>query len=411
VKKVSHPWAFRTRFRARGFGWKSQPAIAALKTAVDEIAREAKRDPMLGAEGAVLLLERISPAFEKIDSSSGAIGNAVWQAISVLVPLIAGAPAERAVREHWLDRLFRAHEADRIPYIETLGEYWGELCVTPELASAQAEALLGLTRRALSPTRRPGEFFHGTTMCLSALLRAGRYDELLALVEGDRLIWSYKRFGAMALAARGKTDEAIAYAEAARGLNGPLPDVMRVCEEALLSAGRVDEAYRRYGLFTHTASTYVGTLRAIAKKYPHLTPTEILRDLVRASAGAEGKWFAAAKDLGLYAEALDLAARSPCEPKTLTRAARDHATKQPEFALGSGLLALRWLASGHGYEIEASDVWAAYRVTLEVAEKLGRVEQTQQQIRALFAGSPGSFAGKVLERELEGSPSAPTRLH
>jgi hypothetical protein len=32
---------------------------------------------MLGAEGAVLLLEKVSPAIEQVDGSSGAIGLAV----------------------------------------------------------------------------------------------------------------------------------------------------------------------------------------------------------------------------------------------------------------------------------------------------------------------------------------------
>ncbi len=54
---------------------------------MSEIKKAARRDPMLGAEGAVLMLERISPALENVDSSSGAIGTAVNNAIADARPL------------------------------------------------------------------------------------------------------------------------------------------------------------------------------------------------------------------------------------------------------------------------------------------------------------------------------------
>jgi hypothetical protein len=97
----SHTWEFRARFRRHAFGWRSQPAIQRLKQAVSEIKKAARRDPVLGAEGAVLLLERLSPALEQVDSSSGAIGTAVNHAITELVPVIAGAPADARTRERW----------------------------------------------------------------------------------------------------------------------------------------------------------------------------------------------------------------------------------------------------------------------------------------------------------------------
>lgn len=50
-----------------------------------------------------------------------------------------------------------------------------------------------------------------------------------------------------------------------------------------------------------------------------------LSDLVRLTPGDEGKWFAAAKDARLFDEAIALANQTPCDPKTLTRAARDSA--------------------------------------------------------------------------------------
>ena len=58
---------------------------------------------MLAAEGAVLFLENVSPAIENVDSSSGAIGSAVNNAISALVPISAEASADEEVRARWLE--------------------------------------------------------------------------------------------------------------------------------------------------------------------------------------------------------------------------------------------------------------------------------------------------------------------
>ena len=86
-------WEFTRRFRRGAFGWKSQPAIERVKRAVSEIKTVARRDPVLGAEGAVLFLERVSPTLEHVDSSSGAIGTAVNHAIEELVAASAS-PAD-----------------------------------------------------------------------------------------------------------------------------------------------------------------------------------------------------------------------------------------------------------------------------------------------------------------------------
>jgi len=135
-KAPRHRWTFAPRFRARSFGWRSAPAVKRVREAVTEIRRAARKDPVLGGEGAVLFLEKVSPAIEQVDGSSGSIGTAVNRAIEALVPIIAGAPAEEGTRDEWLDRLWRAFLADEIPYLESLGEFWGELCVTPERASS-----------------------------------------------------------------------------------------------------------------------------------------------------------------------------------------------------------------------------------------------------------------------------------
>jgi hypothetical protein len=64
-----------------------------------------------------------------VDSSSGAIGSAVNRAIEELVSVIAKAPVDLVRRAKWLERLWDAYVTDAIPYIETPGDFWGELCV------------------------------------------------------------------------------------------------------------------------------------------------------------------------------------------------------------------------------------------------------------------------------------------
>jgi hypothetical protein len=404
-KKPTHRWAFKPRFRAGAFGWKSQPAIARIKEAVAEIKKVAKDDPLAAAEGAVVFLERVSPAIAHVDGSSGSIGAAVNRAIAELAPIVGGAPAPRETHEAWLERLWQAQQADEIPYLEALGDAWGALCGSKEVASAWADRLEEPVRSAWSAGPGERRYFKGTTNCLSALLAAGRHEDLLALLaRAPYDLWHDRRYGVSALAAQGKIDEAIAYAEGGRSPHEGEAERAAACEEILLAAGRVEEAYRRHGLRAAGigAGTYLGTFRAVARKYPHKPAAEILADLAATTPGDEGKWFAAAKDAKLFDEALALAGRSPCDPKTLTRAARDHADERPAFAKGAGLLALRWLVEGYGYEITGADVLDAYAATLKAAEALGEAAAVKGQIRALVAAESFGerFVTKILGREL-----------
>jgi hypothetical protein len=170
----------------------------------------------------------------------------------------------------------------------------------------------------------------------------------------------------------------------------------------LLCSGRTEEAYRRYGLYAHRGGTYLATFRNVAKAYPDIPRAQILTDLIEASPGEEGKWFATAKELRMYDVALQLVRDSPCDPKTLVRAARDFAEREPGFAHGAGLAALRWLTLGYGYEIAAFDVWGAYHSILKAAEHLGTVSESKQDVRQLVAlQAAGGFVRQVLGRELD----------
>jgi tetratricopeptide (TPR) repeat protein len=391
---------FSSRFRKHAFGWRgSRPAILRLKEAISEIKKASKKDGLLGAEGAVLLLEKLSPALAQVDSSSGAIGTAVNHAIGEMVKIIASAAVADDIRNHWLERLWRAVEEDNIPYLDLLPAYWGDLCVTPRLASAWADEFIGTVRLAWSPDPALRGFFKGTTGCLSALYTAGRHDEILDLLENAPFkSWHYYQWGVKALVAEGKKAEALRYAEVSTGLNDNRGAIAEFCEEILLSSGMAEEAYQRYVVQANQRMTYLATFQAIVRKYPHKEKREVLRDLVESTPGQEGKWFASAKWAGLYDEAIRLANLSPCDPRTLIRAAQDTAVELPGFALAAGMAALRWLAEGYGYDVTSVDVIDAYAHTVKAAEKAGSKPETLRRIKELLITErgDGGFVAKIL---------------
>jgi hypothetical protein len=395
----THKWTFRARFRRNGFGWKSQPAIQRVKEAVSEIKAMARTDQVLAAEGAVLFLEKVSSALQQVDSSSGSIGNAVNNAVDALATIISEADVDATTRKRWLSRLWVAYQDDDMPYIESLGDRWGDVCASPAVASLQADELIGICRRAWSPDPSLRGFFKGTTNCLSALLAAGRHDELLDLLEtAPHPMWHYRQYGVRALAAQGRTADAIRYAEERRGLNDSSTSIARTCEEVLLAAGLPDEAYDRFGLMANRAGTYLAWFRAVARKYPNKAAAKVLEDLVAHTPGEEGKWFAAAKSAKLFDEAISLANQTPCSPKTLTRAARDFEAKNPAFAVEAGVAALHWIVEGYGYDITGADVVSAYLHTMTAAEGAGCVDETRERVRTLV--STEAFASRFVSQVL-----------
>lgn len=403
AKTPTHTWTFATSFRRHAFGWRSETAIRRVKEAVAEIKKAAKADPALAAEGALVLLECLVPAIERVDGSSGSMSTAVNNAIAALAPILTATPAAADLRAAWLERLWAAYREDRISYLEPLGERWGELCVIPELASRWADRTIEGARMGLSPDRTVRGDYKTTVACLSALFAAGRYSELLALLEGSPYkFWPYHQFGARALAAMERTDEAIQYAESSAHRDDCAQRVAGVCEGILRAAGRDDDAYRRFGLLANRSGTYLAWFRAVRKKYPGRPPAEVLRDLVAFTPGEEGKWFAAARSAGLYDEAIALAKHAPCAPQTLSNAARDLADGRPEFAIEAGVAALRWLTEGYGYDITNIDVERAYEHTMKAASRAGRVDEVYRRIRELVANESAEdrFVTRVLGRTL-----------
>ncbi len=406
TKSGKHRWTFPARFRTGAYGWKaSKLACKRVREAVGEIQRVARRDPVLAGEGAVRLMEKLWPALEKVDTSSGALGNTVNKAVEALVQIVIDASADAPTRSKWLDRLWQAMEEDGVDYLAEAGARWGELCGSREVAAQWGERLLPYLRMSWGGEWGDGGRYYGPApACLSCLVTCGRYDEVLELIDAAPYVtWHYRRYGVQALAAMGRIDEAVDYARASVSAYDAGAPIADACEQVLLAAGRTEDAYRDWALGANLCGTNLATFRAIAKKYPHKEPAGILSDLIQWTAGDEGRWFATAKALGLLDLAADLPKRSPCDPKTLNRAARDHREDNPKFALDVALASLRWLTEGHGYEVTALDVVDAFRTATQAAEKLGRTEEAAAEIGQLLKsdGPATAFVRQVLERRME----------
>jgi hypothetical protein len=180
---------------------------------VVKIRKVRRKNPVLAAEGAVLFLEKVSPALEHVDSSSEAIGNAVNRAIEALVPIIATAPADLA----------RGASVWPTPCLMAYGR----------TGSVTNPATTSTARRSASHRYWWRE---DTSSCWSCSTKHRSFGGETGTGEPK------------ALAARGKQTDAIAYPEASRGLKDDRGAIARVCEELLLFMGNAEEAYSRYAI-------------------------------------------------------------------------------------------------------------------------------------------------------------------
>jgi len=210
--------------------------------------------------------------------------------------------------------------------------------------------------------------------------------------------WHDRKFGMQALLSQGRVDEALAYAEASRGLNQPDAAIDAACEKILLENGRADEAYEKYALTASGSSTGLATFRAIVKKYPGRDPKKVLLDLA-ASNGDAGRWFAAAKDAGFLDLALEFANTGRTDPRTLSRASRDLLKKDARFCLEVGRLAVQRILEGYGYELTGIDVIDACHHFMAAAQSLGIAAEARADVLAIAKKQPGAAFSDVLIRQ------------
>ena len=370
-------WQFKARMRARAYNWRGTAlATTRLKEAVSEIKAAAKTDPVAAGDGVVSLLERLWPAFQDIDTSSGALGTAVARTLDDIIPILIDAPADHATRSKWLERLFQAIQDDGVQYLSPAEDRWGEIAQYPSLMNDYADRVLPLLRRVWA-NHKSFDYVSGTAICLSCLLEAGRYAELQELLGMLRVkFWGWHRFGADALVRQGLWEAAIAYAEASRSTTNPgyaEYSIDRFCEKLLIEHGRSDEAYRRYGLRAVRGTTNLSIYRSLVRAYPDRDRRQTLLDLIE-TRGDKGKWFAAAKDAGFLDIAIECAATHGADPSTLVRAARDFCAKEPKFAATVALLALSGLLAGGGYDPQVSEADAAATHLMAAACQIGAVD-------------------------------------
>ena len=200
--------------RAGLYSWRSSAkAVERLKIALSEIKAVNRADPIAAADGVVMLAERIWPAFEHIDTSSGALGSAVNRTLTELVPMLIDAPADEPTRAKWLERLRTAIEDDGVQYLQPISDRFGEIAVYRSLQNEHADRDIDMIRFAWAD-HSASSFVYTATLTLSCLLEAGRYDELAEIVAQRKArFWSDDRFVAEALLRQGREDEALAFVE------------------------------------------------------------------------------------------------------------------------------------------------------------------------------------------------------
>lgn len=391
------PWAFLARFDPEPTRTPGELALG-LHRATGELRRAARLQALRAGEGAVRLCELLPAAIEVVDDPVGTAAAAVARSIDALAPVIAAAPSSPAQRDLWLGRLWAALTGDAGGHLRRLAEHWGALCVTPTRAQAWAERLL--------PGAREGVATAASVACLASQVAAGQHEEALELLAGRTIaVWPERQFGVRALAARGELAAAIAYAEASNPLgHRHAQDIARVCEAVLALGGQREAAYRRFAFVAHTRQNCRQSFEALRRAYPERAASELLGDLIAASPGQEGRWFATACSLRFFALAAEIAGRSPCDPRTLVRAGLQRLEVDPGFAGEVALAAIRWLCGGHGVEISGDDVYAAHDLARDAALRMG----TQGALRGAVAAicdqphPAAQWVHGLLARELEG---------
>ena len=379
-------WAFKPKFRAGVYSWHgTAKATKNLRAAVSEIRKAYRKNPLDAADAAIYLMERIWPALEHIDGSSGALGRAVNDAIEKLLPLVIEAPADESLRKKWTYRLLDAIYDDGVEYLSPVTDQWGRLCATGSLRDYWLEEFLPQTERALGSRSEDYYYFVGTSACLSCLLESERHEELRRLLDlADRPFWPYEAYWAEALLRQGHVDDAIRHARSL--IPGPsredgrlysygstATEIDRFCEKVLYDAGRRREAYEQYSLQAMSSSTYLSHFQSLTRRYPEYEPRQILMDLIEKSAHPKHSWFSSARKCEMHEIALQCAESGTVNPSTLATAARDTVQSHPWFAWRVSLLGIKYLLLDY-VDVSELDVSLAVRRLVEGARNAGELE-------------------------------------
>lgn len=109
----------------------------------------------------------------------------------------------------------------------------------------------------------------------------------------------------------------------------------------------------------------------------------LLTHLIATTPGEEAKWAAKVKTLKRLGLAMHLAWKSPCDPKTMIRAARDNVERSPPFSVEVALAALHWIRQGRGYELTSLYVQMACRLASEAGDAVGQSERVALRIKTM----------------------------
>ena len=208
----------------------------------------------------------------------------------------------------------------------------------------------------------------------------------------------------ISLIKQGKPEDALAYAQQILSQDRTDSDKKEIdlfCESVLIKAGRIEEAYEKYGLKIPSHGTYLNIYRGICKKYPTIDKKKILLDCMSRTL-EKGNWFASAKEAGFLDVALKCACSSGANPDVLLRACRDYAKKDIDFAVQVGIQGIIKLITETFYEeVFPVDVVRAYQDVEKVAKEGGKLEEFREQLgREIMKNSCKSHLREVVVKRL-----------
>ncbi len=396
-KEKSPARAFARRFRRGAYGWRSAPAVKSVKAAVSEIQKVARTDPARAAEGAVLFLERVSPA------------SKAWMG----PPAPSGGPSGAPSTSWWASCARR--RSTRPPESlarASLGCVRGR---QDSLHRGPRRALGEICCRLLSP--RPGRIASWTRPGGRCSTRAGSGGSSRAAPRASPrsstpvatrrswtrsrgpTFWPYRRWGVRALASLGRKAEAIALAESDPSQNaigsraavrGDLPlvgDAGTGVPALCAGCAREDDL--------------PGHVPRRAEGLPREESGGGARRPRRGDSRARrGSGSRRRSPRGSARRPWPLAKRSPVHRDTWLAPHGTSPRRTRSSSIEVGLLAIEGMIRGDAYEFTRADVLTAYTPTLDAARRQGVEDATRARLHRIVQGTGPAHASveSCLER-------------